>query len=63
MKTEYVKAIFDGEVVKTQVFNTERGIYQLFHVRNGRDIYFYKYKNGKMVECCNLSTLEGKQIG
>lgn len=62
MKTEFIKAIDNGEVVKTQAFITDKGCYQIFLVREGGCIYFYKYLNGKMVECCNLNELEGKKI-
>lgn len=63
MKMEYIDAIYDGEIVKTQTFVTDKGTYQVFLLRNEGDIYFYKYLNGKMVECCNLSKLEGRKVG
>lgn len=62
MKTQFIKAINNGEIVKTQAFVTDRGIYQIFLVRSEGFIYFYKYLNGKMVECCNLNELEGRAI-
>ena len=62
MKKEFIDAIFDGEIVKQQVFITEKGAYQLFMVRRENDIYFYKYLNGKMTECCNLSKAKGRKI-
>ncbi len=62
MKKEFINAIFEGEIVKQQTFITEKGAYQLFMVRRENDIYFYKYLNSKMVECCNLSKAKGVKI-
>lgn len=62
MKKEFIDAIFEGEIVKQQAFITEKGVYQLFMVRRENDIYFYKYLNGKMVECCNLNKAKGVKI-
>ena len=62
MKKEFIDAIFEGEIVKQQTFITEKGAYQLFMVRRENDIYFYKYLDGKMVECCNLNKAQGVKI-
>lgn len=62
MKKEFIDAINDGELVKNQVFVTDRGTYKLMHVRKGVDIYFYKYLNDELVECCHLNKLEGRRI-
>ena len=62
MKKEFIDAIFEGEIVKQQTFITEKGAYQLFMVRRENDIYFYKYLNGEMVECCNLNKAKGVKI-
>ena len=62
MKLQFINAINNGEIVKTQTFITDKGCYQLIHVRSEGCIYFYKYLNGKMVECCNLNELEGREI-
>ena len=62
MKKEFIDAIYDGEIVKVQEFETAKGNYKLVHVRNGFEIFFYKYLNDEMVECCNLSTLEGRKV-
>ena len=62
MKKEFIDAIFEGEIVKQQTFITEKGAYQLFMVRRENDIYFYKYLDGKMVECRNLSKAKGVKI-
>lgn len=62
MKKEFIDAIYDGELVKSQLFETPKGVYKTMHVRNGSDIYYYKYLNDELVECCNLSKLEGRKI-
>ena len=62
MKKEFINAIFEGEIVKQQTFITEKGAYKLFMVRRENDIYFYKYLNNNMVECCNLSKAKGVKI-
>lgn len=55
MRYEFVKALKYGVVVKDQSFMTERGCYQIVLVRHKESVYFFKYLNGKIVECCNLS--------
>lgn len=56
MNAKFEKAANDGKVIKTQNFVTARGVYQLVFIRYKDEIYFYKHLNGKLVECCNLST-------
>ena len=55
MKQEYMDAIKYGKVIKHQTFLTDRGGYQIVLVRYKNSVYFYKYLNGKIVECCNLN--------
>ena len=62
MKKEYIDAIYEGEIVKNQHFVTDKGIYDVVLVRQGSEIYFYKYLNRKLVECCNLSKAKGIKI-
>ena len=57
MRKDFETAANKGTVIKTQNFVTARGVYQIVLIRYNYDIYFYKHLNGKMVECCNLSTL------
>lgn len=56
MRKDFVKAAREGTVIKTQNYMTEKGAYQILFVRYKDSIYFYKHLNGKLVECCNLST-------
>lgn len=62
MKTDCMEAITAGKVVKTQSFETERGTYAIALIRHKGEIYFYKYLNGKIVECCNLSKKKGEYV-
>ena len=60
MRKDFAKAVSKGVVIKNQNFVTARGVYQIVFVRYENDIYFFKHRNGKLVECCNLSTLSVK---
>ena len=55
MKDIFVEAFKTGDIVKDQKFNTDRGVYRITLVRYMNDIYFYKFRDGKIVECNNLT--------
>ena len=55
MKYRFIEALKNGEVVKNQTFETEKGVYQISLIRYKNDIYYFKYRNGKIVECNNLT--------
>ena len=57
MRKDFAKAASKGVVIKNQNFVTVRGVYQIVFVRYENEIYFFKYRNGVGVECCNLSKL------
>ena len=59
MKDKYKEAIYNGDVVMVQQFNTEKGTYEIDLIRYNNEIYFFKMLNGKLVECCNLNTKKG----
>ena len=61
MRKDFAKAISKGTVIKNQNFVTARGVYQIVFVRYENDIYFFKNRNGQVVECCNLSILVNNQ--
>ena len=61
MKPEYSVALKKGQLVKHQSFVTERGSYQIALVRYKDCVYFYKYLNGKLTECCNLNKKKGEK--
>lgn len=54
----FTKAINHGKVVKTQSFETDKGVYKINLIRYDNDIYFVKYQDEKIVECCNLSKVK-----
>lgn len=58
MKQEFITAMNHGDIVNTQIFETERGIYELIIVRHNEEVYSFKYLNGKLVECHNLSKMK-----
>ena len=62
MRKDFAKAASEGGVIKNQNFVPARGVYQIIFVRYENDIYFFKHRNGQLVECCNLSTLGNNQI-
>ena len=53
MRKDFAKAASKGTVIKNQNFVTARGVYQI--------IFFFKHRNGQLVECCNLSNLGNNQ--
>ena len=61
MRKDFAKAASEGVVIKNQNFVTARGVYQIIFVRYDNDIYFFKHRNGQLVECCNLSNLGNNQ--
>ena len=61
MRKDFAKAASKGVVIKNQNFVTARGVYQIVFVRYENDIYFFKHRNGQLVECCNLSKLGNNQ--
>lgn len=55
MRDDFAAAAMRGDIIKTQNFETERGIYQLIFVNHDGAIFMYKHRNGELVECVNLS--------
>ena len=55
MKYRFIEALKKGEVVKDQSFETDKGVYRIALIRYKNDIYFFKYRNGKLLECNNLT--------
>ena len=61
MRKDFAEASSKGVVIKNQNFVTARGVYQIVFVRYENNIYFFKHRNGQLVECCNLSNLGNNQ--
>ena len=62
MKYRFVEALKNGEVVKNQAFDTDKGVYQITLIRHKNDIYFFKYRDGKVVECSNLTKAKTRLV-
>lgn len=55
MKAIYKKVMEEGTIVKIQTFDASNGVYMLAFARYKGEIFMFKYKDGKLVECVNLS--------
>lgn len=55
MKDEFITASMYGRVVKSNTFETKRGKYTIDILIYEDSFYFYKLKNGTIVECINLT--------
>lgn len=54
MQKEFTNALVLGRVVKSNTFETDRGQYKI-DIRVWRKrVYFFKYKDGVLVECMKL---------
>lgn len=58
MQHEFTSAVNHGQIVKTQSFETDKGKYDIHLIRWNDNVYFVKYQNGKIVECCNLNKMK-----
>ena len=59
MKNSFIKARECGVIVKIQTFETDKGVFFIELIRLNNDIYFFKYLNGNIVECSNLTKSKG----
>lgn len=55
MRPEFEKAHILGSLIKQNSFHTKRGTYVINLYNYEGEIFFYKYKDGQLVECVNLS--------
>lgn len=55
MKKEFIEAATKGHIIKSNGFLTECGRYEIDILVHEGKLYFFKAKNGKIVECINLS--------
>lgn len=62
MKYRFIEAFKNGVIVKDQKFNTDKGVYRITLVRYKNDVYFYKFRDGKIVECNNLTRAKTKTV-
>jgi hypothetical protein len=57
MKKEFTSAVFNGRVIKSNTFDTTHGSYAIDILVDNGTFYFFKTKNGKVVECLNLTDM------
>ena len=60
MQKMFENALISGRVVKSNTFETERGSYKIEIVAYKKDLYFFKYKEDELVECLNLTDMQGE---
>lgn len=61
MKVKHAHAIKYGRVVKSQSFETAKGVYKIVLIRYREAVYFVKYLGEKIVECCEVVATERKK--
>lgn len=62
MKREFILAEKNGETLIDNSFETVKGKYQIVIRRYRSDIYLFKYRDGKLLECQNLSCTKAKEV-
>lgn len=60
MKREFIAAA-EGEVLVSNRFETSKGHYLILIRKYHGDIYFFKYRDGNLLECQNLSKVNAKE--
>lgn len=60
MKLEFICAETKGVILLENHFETEKGKYRIVISRYNSAIYFFKYRNGELLECQNLSIAKPK---
>ena len=62
MKREFILAEKNGEILIDNSFETVKGKYQIVIRRHRSDIYLFKYRDSKLLECQNLSCTKAKEV-
>lgn len=62
MKREFILAEKNGETLIDNSFETAKGKYQIVIRRHRSDIYLFKYRDDKLLECQNLSCTKAKEV-
>ena len=60
MKREFELAQTHGDILIDNSFETEKGKYQIIVYKYHGDIYFFKYRDGRLLECQDLSKVSAK---
>lgn len=61
MKPEFEKASL-GRLLKSNSFDTSRGRYRIDIREHEGYIYFFKYRDGELLECCNLNKIGIREV-
>lgn len=61
MKPEFKQALL-GRLIKSNSFDTSRGKYGIDIREHKGDIYFFKYRDGELLECCNLNKIGIREV-
>lgn len=56
MRPDIEKAKLLGPLVKSNTFDTEKGKYKIDLREYKGHIYFFKYRDGQLLEACDLNT-------
>lgn len=59
MTKNCMAALMEGKVIKTQTFDTPKGVYTLKFIRHKAEVYLFKYRDDTLIECCNLNQMRG----
>lgn len=62
MKREFTLAETNGKILIENRFETEKGNYRVVVSRYRAQIYFFKYRDGKLLECQNLTMAKPKEV-
>lgn len=61
MRPDIEKAKLFGPLIKSNTFDTPKGKYKI-DIRKYKDhIYFFKYRDGQLLEACDLSAKTGTE--
>ena len=60
MKHEFTVAQANGDILVDNSFETTRGKYRVIIYKYHGDIFFFKYRDDKLLECQNLSKVGAK---
>lgn len=60
MKREFELAQTHGDILIDNSFETEKGKYQVIIRKYHSDIFFFKYRDGHLLECQDLSKVGAK---
>lgn len=57
MKREFINAAQHGMILIDNTFETSKGKYNIIISRYNNQFFFFKIRNGEIMECHNLNTI------